>query len=85
MTIGKRRIRVGVREALEPAVRSRRRLDQGERPFGRSVVDDVELVVLLQDHPLVRWAGIDVRDILRAGLAEAGERRTSASRRASAR
>src|SRR5271157_4045864 len=64
---------MGVGEAFEPAVRSGRRLDQGDRPFRRRVVDNVELVVLLKDHPLVRRPGIDIRDIFRARLAETGE------------
>ncbi len=63
------------REALEPAARRGRRLDQGDGPLRRRVVDDVELVVLLQDHALVRRTGIDIGNVFRAGLAELCERR----------
>ena len=65
------RVGMGVGEALEPAVRALRLLGDGEHALGRDVMDDVELVVELGDHPLVRRTGIDVGDVFGAGLAEA--------------
>ena len=62
---------MGVGEALEPAVRALRLLGDGEHALGRDVVDDVELMVELGDHALVRRAGIDVGDVFGPGLAEA--------------
>ena len=69
------RIGMGVGEALEPAVRRLGLLGEREHALGRDVVDDVELVVHLGDDALVRRAGIDVGDVLRARLAEARDGR----------
>jgi hypothetical protein len=50
-------------------------LSECKHSLGRGVVNNVELVIELHDHPLVRGTWIDISDIFRSGLAETGKRR----------
>jgi len=61
--------------SLEPGRCGLALLRQREHALGRNVVDDVELVVELRDHALVRRTGIDIREVLGPWLAEAPEAR----------
>src|ERR1700747_3336651 len=66
---------MGIGKSLEPAMRGRRLLGKCEHSLRRCVVDNIELVIELHDHPLVRRTWINISDIFRSGLAETGERR----------
>ncbi len=65
-------MRVG--KALEPAVRRLGLPGEREHALRRGVVDDVELMVELGNHPLVGRARIDVGDVFRPRRPEPGER-----------
>ena len=71
---GKRRIGMAVGESLEPGPRRLALLGEGEHALRRDVVDHVELVVELRDHPLIGRPGIDISEIFRTRLAEARQR-----------
>ena len=69
------RVRMPVREALEPAFGCLGLLGQREHAFRRDVVHHVELVVELRDHAFVRWARVHVNQVFRTGLAKAAQGR----------
>ncbi len=69
------RVGMAIGKPLEPGLGRLRFLGDREHALGRRVVDDVELVVHVLDHALVRRAGIDVGDIAGPRLAEPCQRR----------